>query len=195
MDSDDIHLLLRMHDGDGAAADLVWRRHAPSLRAYARSIVREDSAAEDVVQRVFCRVLELPKARLRAIDAARPWLAAAVRNEAIRHLRGEGRERRRRDNAAKAGALRSVPQPAEAHWRTPDSIEAALESLPRRSREALVLRHIAGLNFDQMAAALGLPRSTVASRYTAAVALIRAAMTPRPLGTPRKSPEEVRHAC
>ncbi len=195
MESDDTHLLLRMHDGDGAAADLIWRRHAPSLRAYARSIVREESAAEDVVQRVFCRVLELPKARLRAIDVARPWLAAAVRNEAIRHLRGEGRERRRRNNAAAAGALKRSAGPGIAPAGAHESVEAALDSLPRRSREAIVLRHIAGLNFDQMAAALGLPRSTVASRYSAALALLKAAMTPRPLHAPRNVSEEVRHAC
>ena len=40
-------------------------------------------------------------------------------------------------------------------------------------REVLVLRHVCGLTFDQLAPATGLSRSAAASRYTAAITRLR----------------------
>ena len=45
--------------------------------------------------------------------------------------------------------------------------------MPRRYREVIVLKHIVGMTFDQLALALSANRSTVASRYRNAVARLR----------------------
>lgn len=53
----------------------------------------------------------------------------------------------------------------------------------------MVLRHIAGLSFDQLAAALGVPRSTASSRYDRALRTLRDAIEPAPV--PVEEPSHV----
>jgi RNA polymerase sigma-70 factor (ECF subfamily) len=172
MPTDDRQLLIDTHRGHEASARLLWARHAPRLTAHARVIVRD--AAADVVQTVLCRLLELPARRIRAIDDVPAFLAAAVRREALNHLRAARRAQARR---------RLAPPPADppeyAPLHTPD-LQTALNRLPRRLREVVVLKHVAELTFDQIAAALATNRNTVASRYRSAVAALRTLIQPVP---------------
>ncbi|QKK07227.1 MAG: hypothetical protein HND58_02995 [Planctomycetota bacterium] len=73
--------------------------------------------------------------------------------------------------------------PARAHLATthPDphpDLATALAGLPRRQREVAYLRHVAGLTVDQTAAALGVPRGTIASRNHAAMQRLRDILSP-----------------
>src|SRR5262245_14801830 len=97
--TDDRQLLLSTHRGHEASARLLWSRHAPRLLAHARAILREPGAADDVVQAVMCRLLELPRSRLAAVDDVAAFLAASTRREALNHLRAARREHARRANA------------------------------------------------------------------------------------------------
>ena len=171
MPTDDRQLLIDTHRGHEASARLLWARHAPRLTAHARAIVRD--AADDVVQSVLCRILELPARRIRAIDDVPAFLAAAVRRESLNHLRAARRAQSRR---------RPAPPPTDgpaAPFHAPD-LQAALNRLPRRLSEVVVLKHVAELTFDQIAAALATNRNTVASRYRSAVAALRALIQPVP---------------
>lgn len=48
-----------------------------------------------------------------------------------------------------------------------------VDSLPRHLREVIYLKHVAGLTFDQLAVALDVNRSTLASRHRQGVELLR----------------------
>lgn len=159
-DPDDLQLLLDTHRGREAAARLLWTRHAPRLHAHARSILRSPAAAEDVVQTVMCRILSLPRERLAAITDATAFLVSATRREALNYLRAARRESARRHHPR--------PSPADPAGPLPD-LHTALDALPRRQREVLVLKHAGGLTFDQIALALATNRNTVAGRYRAAL--------------------------
>jgi RNA polymerase sigma-70 factor (ECF subfamily) len=170
MNEDDRKLLQATHRGHEASARLLWRLHAPRLIAHARAIVREPGAAEDVVQAVMCRILELPRARITAVTDVAAFLAASTRREALNHIRSGRREAARRRNAP-AAPPRPGPVPA------PD-VSAALDTLPRRLREVVVLRHVGGLTFDQIALALEANRNTVAGRYRAALFALKSLLEP-----------------
>jgi RNA polymerase sigma factor (sigma-70 family) len=172
VDPDDRQLLFATHCGHEASARLLWHRHAPRLLAHARAILRETGAAEDVVQSVMCRLLELPRARLVAVIDVSAFLAAAVRREALNHLRSTRRETARRAAACTDGTFGPVPS---AHR---DDLSAALDSLPRRLREVVVLKHAGGLTFDQIALALQANRNTIAGRYRAAIASLKTHLDP-----------------
>src|SRR5262245_17323349 len=170
MDPDDRELLRRTNRGEAGAAAALWARHAPALRAFAASILGRRGAAdepEEIVQAAFCRVVELPASHIAGVRDAAPWLARLVRNGALNHLRAARREQRRRAAAAQG------PAPAPL---TDEALGAAVASLPRRLREVVMLRHVCGLSFDQIALSLGVPRSTAASRLAAALDLLRAAL-------------------
>jgi RNA polymerase sigma factor (sigma-70 family) len=166
MRDDDRQLLIATHRGHEASARLLWARHAPRLRAHAAAIVRD--GADDVVQCVMCRLLELSSGRIRAIEDVGAFLATAVRREALNHLR----------SIRRAGA-RATARPSTAHdgGGPQEDIRAAVDDLPRRLREVVVLKHIGDLTFDQIASALATNRNTIASRYRAALQQLREAMT------------------
>lgn len=190
MPPDDRELLLQTNRGRSAAAEALWKRHAAGVRAYATAILGRraaSDAADDVVQHVFCRILESPESTLAAIHDVSAWLLGTARNVALQHLRSGRREQARRGSRPPAHPDTTSPHA---------DLDRALRSLPRRLREVVVLRHVAGLSFDQLAIAIGIPRSTAASRYTLAVELLEASLktqeTP-PRAHPRPVPE-VRHA-
>lgn len=174
MPADDQTLLRRTHAGHEPSARELWSRHAGWMAAYARSVLgrRGGALADDVVQSVFCRVLSLDRRALRRVREVRPWLARAVRHEALNHLRSAGRASRR---DAEAGPRTDTPDPPH-HAR--HDVASALASLPRHQREVAYLRHVAGLTVDQTATALGLPRGTIASRNHAAMQRLRDILQP-----------------
>lgn len=162
MSERDRQLLLDVHRGDDDAARLLWVAYAGMLRSYAASI--SPAAADDVVQRAFCRILERPRAELSAVRDVPGWLVTVARREAIGWLRGERREL----------ALRRGRLPCSPVTRGLDpELEDALHELPRQLREVVVLRHVVGLSLERAAVAIGVNRNTLAWRYARAIERLR----------------------
>lgn len=171
-------LLRRMRRGSPAAARTLWRDLSPGLLAHARTIV-PDADAEDLVQQAFCAILDLDRASAREIADVRAWMHRVLRTRALNLLRSE---RRRRDRErGRAGPRAPAPPPASA------PLADLIEALPTDQREVVVLRHGAGLTFDQIALATGVARSTLASRHRAAIDALRAALADHPGPTRRDS--------
>ncbi|MGH7244426.1 MAG: RNA polymerase sigma factor [Phycisphaerales bacterium] len=170
MPLDDRQLLLGIARGRDDCARELWSRHGTILSALARAIVGE-SASGDVVQSALCRILQSSTLQLRAIESVPAWLATLVRYEAANYLRSE-RRRRSRDRDHHES---SCHQPALSLGAVPDvdSLWPRVDSLPRRLREVIVLKLVAGMTFDQLALALGLNRNTAAARYRCAMDYLR----------------------
>lgn len=168
MTTSDAQLLVAVHRGNDAAARELWRRHGLRLTAYARALVRDAGDAEDVVQSALCRILRAERRQLARLEDGGAWLMRQVRREALNHLRTARRARARI-------AARAEPTPGAAPPpSTPDdSLHRAVDGLCRSLREVVVLKHVAGMTFDQIGLALGLSRDTAAGRYRRAMAALR----------------------
>lgn len=188
MTVEDRQLLLDTHRGSDAAARLLWQRFAPRLLAHAAAIVGRDSA-EDVVQAVLCGLLGLPRRRVAAVDDVPAFLAASTRRAALNHLRAYRRESTRRRCLAERPTT-PVPHPDDpsADPSTDESLRAGIDALPRRLREVVVLKHIGGLTFDQIAFALALNRNTAAGRYRSAISVLKELLL-RPAGPGPMGPD------
>ncbi len=168
----DVRLLQQTHKGNEPAARALWARFAPRLLAYAVSIT--GAGAEDVVQSVFVSILAEERSVIRKIEDPMGWLLVLTRRACLNYLRSVRRERaRRRERAAQAeqAARRVIPTMVDA-----EALNAAVSALPRRLREVVILRHVAGLTFDQAAVALGANRNTTASRYREAMERLRVSL-------------------
>lgn len=163
-------LLIRTHQGHEASARGLWESQAPRLFHYARAILPSHGDAEDVVQAVFCRVLDLPRREVERIEDPGAWLAKVTRREALNWLRAARREGARREVS---GRLRLVRPETVDGAPADEELERAIGAMPRRLREVVVLRHVGGLTFDQIAAATGMNRSTAAARYRVAMTRLR----------------------
>lgn len=167
----DLELLLRTHRGHEASARLLWQRHAPRLLALASRLCAGtggDATAHDVVQGVFVAILSTPRSRLAEVRDVPAYLAKGVRNAAMNTARARSRfERHARELAATSPHAGDPARPPVA------PVLEAMEQLEPEHRELIVLKHGGGLTFDQMAVVLEQSRSTIAGRYSAAVARLR----------------------
>jgi RNA polymerase sigma factor (sigma-70 family) len=172
----DQDLLLLTTRGDEAAAAELWTRWGSRLIAFATALLRHDgghAAACDVVQTVFCRILTTDRESAGSLRDVGSWLARAVRNESLNHMRAGDRRRAR---IAALAQRNTLPDPAAFA-----DVRDALDDLPDGLREVVLLKHTAGLTFDQMAVVLGDNRNTLASRYAKALKHMRARLAdPQP---------------
>lgn len=144
-------------------------RHGPALLLLARQWAADQSDAEDLVQEAFLRFW---RSRAAAHDPT-AYLYACVRNCALDMMRGRARRQTRERSAARAERVAdwftSDPQRAERNAR----IERVLADLPQAQREVVVMKIWGRLSFEQVAAALGIPPNTAASRYRYALQKLR----------------------
>jgi RNA polymerase sigma-70 factor (ECF subfamily) len=118
------------------------------------------AAAEDAVQEALARAWER-STRGETIDSLPGWVAVVAMNLLRSRLRRLGAELRATDRVA----ARQRSGSAASGW-PPDEqvdLEAALRTLPRRQREALILHYFAGLGVAEIAHALRIRESAAKS--------------------------------
>ena len=136
-------------------ARALYERHGRALLAYACALLRDPSAAEDVLHQVFLNVL-----RGKASIDGEPvrYLFRAIRNSALNHIRGQSRE----VELAGAGVWLESPNGST---ETSLALQSALGTLPAEQREVVVLKIWGQLTFEEAAAVIGISPNTAASRY------------------------------
>ncbi len=167
-----------MNDGD---PDEPWKhcyqQLAPKLLLFARQWVASSADAEDVVQIAFVKFWRRqPDAR----PEHYPLLFSAVRSSALDFLRSGERRSRREANPAVELLREDATYFDATVARREDAalVEEALRELPAEQREVLVLRIWGELTFAQIAATVGEPINTVASRHRYALEALRKTMKP-----------------
>jgi RNA polymerase sigma-70 factor (ECF subfamily) len=171
---DDAALVSRALGKDGHAIRLIMQRHNQRLFRVARSIVRNDSEAEDVLQEAYCNAFANLET-FRGEAQLGTWLARIVMNEAL------GRLRRRRltvDLSAMEHdpglVAQIIPFPNAAPILDPETavarseiralLECAIDALPEVFRTILVARLIEGMSIEETANVFGVLPETVKTR-------------------------------
>jgi RNA polymerase sigma-70 factor, ECF subfamily len=183
---DEADLVARACRGDAAAVRLLISRHNQRLYRIARSIVRDDGEAEDVLQEAYARAFT-NLAAFRGEARLGTWLARIVMNEALGRLRGR-RPTVALDAVIAAGAPEAEiipfpnahreldPETAVAHRELRALLERAIDELPESFRTVLVARLIEGMSVEETAELLGIVPETVKTRLHRARRLLRDAM-------------------
>jgi RNA polymerase sigma factor (sigma-70 family) len=139
--------------------------HGPMLLAAARVITLDNDEAEDLVQATFELALRHLDA-LREPAALRAWLLTIQTREAFRVLRRIRRLVSLDGRVAEIGT--SGPDLAQRA-----DVGRALAALPRRTRAAIALHHLAGLTVAETARALGVSDNTIKSQLRVGLARLR----------------------
>ena len=179
--------------GDAAAFREIMRRNNCRLFRAARSVLRDDAEAEDVVQEAYLRAFR-GLAGFRGEAGLSTWLTRIALNEAL------GRLRRRRatvgleavDAAAREdgggrvlmfptthAAAAGDPEGAAARRQVRRLLEEAIDELPEAFRLVLVARDVDGMGVEEAAEVFGLRPETVRTRLHRARRLLRAALAER----------------
>lgn len=162
-EDDDAAAVTRCLGGDAAAFEVLVERYHRVLYSVALRMLGDVEDARDATQEAFVKAYE----RLGSFDRKYrffSWIYRIVTNECLNEIRG------RRPHVPPPPDLESPDGPLktyEVRERRRKVLEA-LAQLSREHREVVVLRHFAGLSYDEMAEAIGVPSKTVKSRLYAA---------------------------
>lgn len=163
--------------GDAEAINALIRRHQARIFNFALALTANSADADDLAQDTFVRAFRGLR-RFRGESSFRNWLYRIAANAA------RSRQGQRARQAAVWDARVEADDLAERHPASAGSsveqtvmhrqaLDRALASLPARMRAAVVLRDVEGLEYQEIAAALGVPVGTVMSRLFRARRLLR----------------------
>lgn len=161
--------------GGFSLAGLVRDYHRPMVK-FACTMVSSPAMAEEVVQEAWIQVLRSAES-FEGRSSIATWLFGIVKHTALRHRRRETRIREHEvlseDDDPLSGRMHPAGHPDAGHWSLPPSrrflpedrtvqrelvgfVRAALDTLPVRQRQLIILRDLVGTSSEEAAEILEL---------------------------------------
>src|SRR5215813_5593742 len=163
----DAELIERCLQKDNAAWEAIVARFRRKVFHIAYKFTGKHDEAEDLTQEIFLKVFKSLDKFNRDADFS-TWLSSVARNFCIDNYRAGKREREVlvEDLVAfdLAPAASGNPHRALEDQDRRSFLRRGLDQLPEKLREAVVLRDLQGLSYQEMADRLALPEGTVKSR-------------------------------
>lgn len=183
--------MLRFQAGERRAFATLVQRHKTALFNFVLRQVRVQSAAEDLVQDVFVKIVN-NASEFKHEARFTTWAYTIARNVCIDHLRkmalrkhpsldhsgtDDGEDTRSLgERVADERPRASVERNAIGNEMS-DRIASAVEQLPAEQREVFLLREVANVPFKEIAAITGVPENTVKSRMRYALERLQEALS------------------
>ncbi|MBB6560280.1 RNA polymerase sigma-70 factor (ECF subfamily) [Acidovorax soli] len=189
-DNSDLQLVERTVAGDQRAFELLVVKYQRRIERLIGRMVRDTDIIQDIAQETFIRAYRaLHQFRgdaqfytwlyRIAVNTAKKALMDMKRNPVVTEnaLRGADDE----DETSRVGhelTSDETPETVLAANEIAQAVNAAMEALPEDLRQAVTLREIEGLSYEEIAAAMGCPIGTVRSRIFRAREAISARVRP-----------------
>jgi RNA polymerase sigma-70 factor, ECF subfamily len=174
----DSEVVARVLSGDLDSFEFLMRRYNQRLFRLARSVLKDDAEAEDVVQETYVRAYAALKG-FEFRSSVATWLSRIALYEAL------GRKRRReagasvdveelQDDSMSHGPREpSTPEQHAADTELRPALEAAIDALPVAFRSVFVMRAVEELSTQETAEALEILPETVKTRFFRAREMLR----------------------
>ncbi|MDP6124227.1 MAG: sigma-70 family RNA polymerase sigma factor [Candidatus Latescibacteria bacterium] len=168
----DEELLAESIEGDVAAFEVIVNRYKDRLFNFVVRFVGDESTAQDLVQDTFLRAYR-KRESFKAIAKFSTWIYTIAGNLARSELRRRKRWRflsigaRPEEEGGGGFELEDNTNRPDLHADTElvqQKINEAISNLPERYREAVLLRDVQQLDYEEISQILGVPLGTVKSR-------------------------------
>ncbi len=151
------------------ALELLYQRYHRYAYSLAYRILRDSSAAEDVVQEAFLSIWHKAASYQKQYGSVHRWLQAIVHHRSIDRVRAAAhRDYQRTPLQAEneQDLPGELPEPWEEAWRGEQRalIRAALEQLPTEQSQVIELAYFGGYTHAEIADQLHIPLGTVKGR-------------------------------
>ena len=179
IEQSDQTLIRKIVKRDAAAFETLFARYSVSVRQHILSIVRTESAAEDLVQEVFLRVW-MRAEQWNGQGEFKGWLFRIATNLALNYLRTVRRQRQEPLETPPDEFEDEDERPSDPDWMVDTSLRAPevmveqaersqllwqlVGGLPQEKREVLHLIYQKEMALREAAIELGIPEGTVKSR-------------------------------
>ena len=174
----DEDVVRRVAAGERALFEILMRRYNQRLFRVARSVVRDDAEAEDVVQQAYVNAFTHLE-QFAGTARFSTWLTRITTHEALARIRRRGR----RQEVDHMGDGEDAIEGIEAPGPTPEkqafdaelrrALEASLDALPQIYRSVFILRDVEGLSTTEAADCLEVTEDVVKTRLHRSRALLR----------------------
>ncbi|MDA8294640.1 MAG: sigma-70 family RNA polymerase sigma factor [Actinomycetota bacterium] len=163
-----------------AALAEAYRRHGGAVLALARRVIRNQQAAEEVVQEVFLDLWRSPERFDAQRGTLRSFLLARTHGKSVDVVRSESSRRAREDRTARETATAGYDLEHQV-WdlAVAGSVREALDDLPPEVRQPIELAYFGGHTYKEVAAMLETPEGTVKSRIRAGLGRLRSTLAER----------------
>ena len=172
----DEEIVSRVVEGQTALYEVLMRRYNERVYRAARSIVKDEDEAEDVMQQAYVNAYF----HLRQFDRRAKfstWLTKIAVHEALARARKRGRYdavdfREEENQAVERQPFRNPEHHAFAS-ELRSLLELSIDELPDGLREVFMLRDVDGLNTAETAECLGVSEDVIKTRLSRARAALR----------------------
>ena len=142
---------------DQASMDALYRTYGSMVLRRARTLLGDDSAAQDMVQEVFMKAIRAFPG-FRGDSSLTTWLYQVTTNHCLNAIRDGARRRRALERRMPA----EEPISSSAEDRV--GVEQLLKQLPRELCEVAIYYYVDQMNQDEIAELLGVSERTVRNR-------------------------------
>jgi len=166
--------VVRLTLGDRTAVAEAYDAHHGAVRAFAKRLVGETAAAEDLVHEVF---VALPQAirNYRGEASLRTFLISVAVNHARHHVRAAARRRHAMERyESEPPRSSNDPEQTTGRRELANVLERCLDALPLDQRVAFVLCEVEERSSTEVASIVGAPEGTVRTRLFHAKKKLRA---------------------
>jgi RNA polymerase sigma-70 factor (ECF subfamily) len=168
-------LVGRLREGDRRAFDAIYDAHRARVFGFLLRLSGRRDVAEDLLQETFLRLAK-HAARLDPDTRIRPWLFTVARNAFVSHRRAAMLDLSRLGELAlwpRTEAAADTPLDVAEATEKERALEAALQNMPLKYREAILCVAVEGLSPSEAAEVLGLAPDALRQRLSRARAMIR----------------------
>jgi len=144
--------------GDSNSFRLIYERSIQDLFAYGRSFCQDEEIVSDCIQDMFVEIYDT-RSRLSSTDKILPYLLVVLKRTLFRKLREI--QKGSHLNFDQLPFLLEVGEEEEPeNEETFELLKRALDELTERQREAIHLRYILGLSYDELGRVMDLNYQT-----------------------------------
>src|SRR5512133_3763073 len=157
----DTEITGRIRNGDVGQFESLFRSSYVSLVRYAKTLIKDHDAAEEIVQDLFVRIWQ-DKEKLNIESSLNGYLFRSVHNRCLHHIEHRKVVERHASEMSYESELHTEdPSGALQYKELQEKIAAILERLPERCGKIFCMNRFEGLKYSEIAEKLSVSVKTV----------------------------------